>query len=150
MFNNFFASSAQRRFNRALVLIASILTMLLLAGCVASAKVYNNDKTVVYDGALYNVSNVKTINSNITGKLANEETISLKGADKKQIQKYLNENGEVYVRMSFGMDDQEMLYRSKTIDSWSDYNRMHKDFQSAGKKIASLLGDKKKRQLKLK
>jgi hypothetical protein len=52
--------------------------------------------------------------------------------------------------MSFGMDDQEMLYRSKTIDSWSDYNRMHKDFQSAGKKIASLLGDKKKRQLKLK
>jgi hypothetical protein len=55
MFNNFFASSAQRRFNRAFVLIASILTMLLLAGCVASAKVYNNDKTVVYDGALNNV-----------------------------------------------------------------------------------------------
>lgn len=149
MFNVESASNENRRFGRTFILIASIMTILLLSGC-GSTKVYNNDKTVVYRDAIYNVSKVRQINSLISGKLADESTVNLKGADKKQVQALIKENGSIYVRMAFGFDDQEMLYRAKSVDRWNDYSRMLNDFQKAGKQITSLLGDKKKMQLKLK
>jgi len=124
------------------------LTIFLLTAC-GSTKVYNNDKTVVYNGSVYNVSNARQISSNITGKLADDSVVNLKGADKKKVEGLIKENGSVYVRMAFGLDDQEMLYRAKSVDKWSDYNRMQKDFEKAGKQITSLMGDKKKMQLKL-
>jgi len=149
MFNVESASNENRRFGHTFILIASIMTILLLSGC-GSTKVYNNDKTVVYRDAIYNVSKVRQINSLISGKLADESTVNLKGADKKQVQALIKENGSIYVRMAFGFDDQEMLYRAKSVDRWNDYSRMLNDFQKAGKQITSLLGDKKKMQLKLK
>ena len=143
------SAGTSHRFGRALVLITSIVTILLLTSC-GGTKVYNNDKTVVYRDSIYNVSTVRQINSTTSGKLSDDSTINLKGANKKKIQSLLKENDSVYVRMAFQLDDQEMLYRAKSIDSWSDYSRMQKDFENAGKKITSLLGDKKKMQLKLK
>ena len=143
-----FADSSHR-FGRALVLIASIVTILLLTSC-GSTKVYNNDKTIVYRDSIYNVSKVRQINTTTTGKLSDDSSIDLKGADKKKIQSLIKENDSVYVRMAFQLDDQELLYRAKSVDSWSDYSRMQKDFEKAGKQITSLLGDKKKMQLKLK
>lgn len=136
------------RFSRILVLAASVLTIFLITAC-GSTKVYNNDKTVVYNGSVYNVSNAKQISSNITGKLSDDSVVNLKGADKKKIEGLIKENGSIYVRMAFGLDEQEMLYRAKSVDRWSDYNRMQKDFEKAGKQITSLMGDKKKMQLKL-
>ena len=137
-----------RRFGNTLVLATAILAALLLTAC-GSTKVYNNDKTVVYNGSVYNVSNARQISSNITGKLADDSVVNLKGADKKKVEGLIKENGSVYVRMAFGLDDQEMLYRAKSVDKWSDYNRMQKDFEKAGKQITSLMGDKKRMQLKL-
>ena len=133
---------------RILVLAVSVLTIFFLTAC-GSTKVYNNDKTVVYNGSVYNVSNAKQISSNITGKLSDDSVVNLKGADKKKIEGLIKENGSIYVRMAFGLDEQEMLYRAKSVDRWSDYNRMQKDFEKAGKQITSLMGDKKKMQLKL-
>ena len=138
-----------RWFGRTLVLATSILTVLLFTAC-GSTKVYNNDKTVVYNGSVYNVSNARQISSTITGKLSDDSIVNLRGADKKRVEGLIRENGSVYVRMAFGLDDQEMLYRAKSVDRWSDYNRMQKDFEKAGKQITSLMGNKKKMQLKLK
>jgi len=138
----------RRRFGRTLVLISSIMTLLLLAGC-GGTKVYNVNKTVVYRDSMYNVSDVKQIRSNISGKLSDENTVNLYGADRKQIEAYLKENGSVYVRMSFDLDGEEMLYRATTVEKWSEYSRMQKDFEKAGKQIASLLAAKKTTQLKL-
>jgi len=138
----------RRRFGRTLVLISSIMTLLLLAGC-GGTKVYNVNKTVVYRDSMYNVSDVKQIRSNISGKLSDENTFNLYGADRKQIEAYLKENGSVYVRMSFDLDGEEMLYRATTVEKWSEYSRMQKDFEKAGKQIASLLAAKKTTQLKL-
>ena len=135
--------------NRAILLFASFLTVLLLTACFGSTKVYNNDKTVVYNGAVYNVSNVKQMTSKITGKIADESSVSLRGADRKQIESCLKQ-GPVYVRMAFQLDDQEMLYRASSITKWSEYSKMLKSFESAGKQITSLMGNKKKMQLKLK
>ena len=150
MFTAPITSKAPRRLGRILVLAASIMTMLLLAGCISSSKVYNNDKTVVYNGSIYNMANVKQVGHSVTGKLKDGTIVDLKGANKKQIEKYLDQNGEMYVRMAFTMDTEEMLYRAKEVERYSDYNRMNKDFQKAGKQIADLMGSKKKRQLNLK
>lgn len=143
-------SQVQRRLGRTLILATSVLSVILLAGCVASAKVYNNDKTVVYNGAMYNMANVKQIKSDISGKLSDTKTVDLKSADRKQIEAYLNEYKSIFVRMAFQFDDQEMLYRASSVSKWSEYSKMKSSFESAGKEISGLMADKKKRQIKLK
>ena len=77
------ASNTKGRFGRTLVLAASVFSMLLLAGCISSSKVYNNDKNVVYRGTMYNMANVKQIKSVITGKTESGEEINLTNADRK-------------------------------------------------------------------
>ena len=149
MFKLIDSSKTQRRFNRTLVLAVSILTVFLFAGC-GGTKVYNSDKTVVYNGAMYNVSKAKQINAKSTAKLSDSETVNLKGADRKQIEAYLKEHGSIYVRMAFEFDAQEMLYRASSVDNWKKYQNMQKSFENAGTQITSLLADKKKMQLKLK
>ena len=141
-------TKTNRQFGRLLTLTASVLTILLLTAC-GSTKVYNNDKTVVYRDAVYNISKVKQITSKTTGKLADDSSVNLAGADRKQIEAYLGQ-GPMYVRMAFGLDDQEMLYRASSVTKWSEYSSMLKSFESAKKQITSLMGDKKKMQLKLK
>lgn len=150
MFTATNASKAQRRFSRTLLLVLSASSMLLLAGCISSAKVYNNDKTVVYNGAMYNLASVKQISTNISGKLSDSNTVDLKTADRKQIEAYLKEYNSIYVRMAFNFDDQEMLYRASSVSKWSEYSKMKSSFESAGKNISGLMADKKKRQVKLK
>ena len=135
--------------NRTLLLIVSIMAMLLLAGC-GGTKVYNNDKTLVYNGAVYNLSKVTQIDTRITGKLSDSRTESLKSADRKQIEAYLKEFQTIYVRMAFEFDDKEMLYRASSVSKWSEYSNMKKSYEKAGKEITSLMANKKKMQLKLK
>jgi hypothetical protein len=133
---------------RTLTVVASIMTILLVTAC-GSTKVYNNDKTVVYRDAVYNISKVKQINSKISGKLADDTSVNLAGVERKQIEAYLKQ-GPMYVRMAFGLDEQEMLYRASSVTKWSEYSSMLKSFNNASKQITSLMGDKKKMQLKLK
>lgn len=142
-------SNSQTRSDRRLILAISILTMLLFTAC-GGTKVYNNDKTVVYNGAVYNVSQAKAITAKNTAKLSDSETVSLIGANRKQIEAYIKEYDSIYVRMAFDLDGQEMLYRASRVDSWSQYQKMNKSFESAGKQITELMADKKKTQLKLK
>jgi hypothetical protein len=137
-----------RQLGRTLTVIASIMTILLITAC-GSTKVYNNDKTVVYRDAVYNISKVKQINSKISGKLADDTSVNLAGVERKQIEAYLKQ-GPMYVRMAFGLDEQEMLYRASSVSKWSEYSSMLKSFNNASKQITSLMGDKKKMQLKLK
>ena len=149
MFNMSNSSETQLRLGRTLILVASIMTMLLLVGC-GGTKVYKNDKTVVYNGAVYNLSNVVQIDSLISGKLSDSNSVSLKGADRKQMEAYFEEYGSIYVRMAFDFDGKEMLYRASSVSKWGDYSKMLKRFENAGKQISSLMANKKKMQLKLK
>jgi hypothetical protein len=150
MFDVISSLKTSRRFSRTLYLAILVISMALLAGCISSSRVYNNDKNVVYNGAMYNLANVKQINTSISGKLSDSNTVDLKGADRKQIEAYLKEYDSIYVRMAFQFDGQEMLYRASAVDSWSAYNKMRKSLESAGKQISKLMADKKKIQLKLK
>ena len=143
-------SKIEGRFGRTLVLAASVLSMLLLAGCISSSKVYNNDKNVVYRGTMYNMANVKQIKSTITGKTESGQEINLINADRKAVEALLDKESSVYVRMAFQFDDQEMLYRAGDVEKWSQYSKMKKSFESAGKNISKLMANKKQIQLKLK
>jgi len=138
------------RFGRTLVLAISVLSMLLLAGCISSSKVYNNDKNVVYRGTMYNLANVKQIRSVITGTLDDDKEVTLTNADRKQVEAYLDQSSSMFVRMVFEFDDQELVYRANTVEKWSEYNKMKKSFEKAGKDIGKLMANKKQIQLKLK
>ena len=60
---------------------------------------YNNDKTVVYDGSVYNVSNAKQISSVITGKLADDNIVNLRGADRKKIEGLITEKSIEFIKI---------------------------------------------------
>jgi len=150
MFKAANSSQVLHGLGRTLILAAAVWSVLLLAGCAGSTKVYNNDKTVVYNGATYNLSNVKQIKSKISGKLSDTNTVDLLSADKKQVEAYLKEHKTIYVRMAFNFDEQEMLYRASSVSKYSEYSKMQSSFEDAGKQINDLLADKKKLQLKLK
>jgi hypothetical protein len=124
--------------------------MLLLAGCISSSKVYNNDKNVVYRGTMYNLANVKQIRSVITGTLDDDKEVTLSNADRKQVEAYLDQSSSMFVKMTFEFDDQELVYRASTVEKWSEYNKMKKSFEKAGKDIGKLMANKKQIQLKLK
>ena len=150
MFNVIRSLNTPSRFGRTLFLAITVISMVLLTGCISSSRVYNNDKNVVYNGTMYNLANVKQINTSISGKLSDSDTVDLKGADRKQIEAYLKEYDSIYVRMAFHFDGQEMLYRASSVDRWSDYNKMRKSLDSANDQISKLMANKKKIQLKLK
>jgi len=150
MFKTISPSQVKSRFGRTLLLAATVLSMLLLAGCISSAKVYNNDKNVVYRGTMYNLANVKQINSVITGTLGDSKEVKLNNADRKQIEAYLDQKSPMFVKMAFEFDDQEMVYLAGSVTKWSQYSKMRKSFESAGNKISKLMADKKQIQLKLK
>lgn len=143
-------SITPRRFGRTLVLTISVLSMLLLAGCISSSRSYNNDKNVVYKGTMYNLANVKQTRGVITGKLDDGKEVKLNDANRKQIEAYLDQNSPMFVKMAFEFDNQELVYRANTVEKWSEYSKMKKSFDSAGKQISKLMADKKRIQLKLK
>ncbi len=86
----------------------------------------------------------------ITGKLDDDKEVKLTNADRKQVEAYLDQNSSMFVKMAFEFDDQELVYRANTVEKWSEYSKMKKSFESAGKQIGKLMADKKKIQLKLK
>jgi hypothetical protein len=126
-----------------------VVCILALGGC-GGTKVYTADKTIVYNGNLYNMGNVQVIGSRVEGQLADGTTVNMKGMDKKSVEALLKENGEIMVSMVVGMDDQEMVYQRSRVSRYSNYNKMNKRFEGALKDITKFMADKKKTQLKLK
>jgi hypothetical protein len=129
-----------------LLLLAAIVA---LPGCFSSTKVYTNDKTLVYRGDLYNLSNVQRLGSRVEGTLPNGDKVNMRQMDKKEINKLLDEHGSFQVTTYVGMDDKEMVYESKSVKSYSDVSKMTKNIDSAMSKIQKFMANKKSRQLKL-
>lgn len=132
----------------------AILLAIVVAATVAacgSTKVYTADKTVVYRDAIYNVANVSVFTRKSEAVISEDNMINLSNTDKSGFSDLLDQHdGEVFVRQTFMMDDDAMVYQAQNVDSWSDYNRMNKKFEGAAEDIQKFLADKKKTQLKLK
>jgi hypothetical protein len=131
----------------ALLLLAGIVA---LPGCGSTTKVYTNDKTLVYRGDLYNLSNVQRLGSRVEGKLPNGDKVNMKQMDKKEINKLLDEHSSFVVTSYVEMDDKEMVFQNGRVDSYSDVSSMTKSLGSAMGKIQKFMANKKSTQLKLK
>jgi len=123
--------------------------LLFVAGC-GSTKVYTADKTIVYNGNLYNMNNVQRIGSRIDGSLPDGSTVNMKNLDKKGVQALFKQHSEIMVSTIVEMDDEEMIYQRIRVKKDSDYNKMVKRFDGALNDISKFMADKKKTQLKLK
>jgi hypothetical protein len=131
----------------AVILLAS--GMLALAAC-GSTKVYTADKTIVYGGSLYNMSNVQKISSRIDGQLAGGKTVNMRTLDRKGVEALLKENPGTVISAVVEMDGQQMVYQRSSVKGYSDYSKIAKRLDSALNEINKFMADKKKTQLKLK
>ena len=129
-----------------LLLLAGIVA---LPGCFSSSKVYTNDKTLVYKGDLYNLANVQKLGSRVEGTLPNGDKVNMKQMDKKEINRLLDEHESFQVTSFVEMDDREMVYESRRVDSYSNVSKITKNIESAMSKIQKFMANKKSRQLKL-
>ncbi len=129
-----------------LLLLAGIVA---LPGCGSTTKVYTNDKTLVYRGDLFNLSNVQKLGYRVEGTLPNGDKVNMKQMDKKEINGLLDEHESFQVTTFVEMDDKEMVYENRRVDSYSDVSKMTKNIESAMSKIQKFMANKKSRQLKL-
>ena len=130
-------------------ILFALLTTIALAGC-GGTKVYDTSKTIVYNGAVYQVTDVKQISTRIEGVTPDKQTINLKNKDKSAISDAIDDNDPLFVRMIFDLDEEELVYFASEVDSYRDYNRMLNRFEDAGDDIAKLMAKNKTEQLKLK
>lgn len=128
--------------------LPTALVAIALVGC-GGTKVYDATKTIVHNGSIYQVTDVKQISTKIEGVTPDKETIDLKGEDKSVVSDLIKQHDPLFVRMAFEMDEQELVYVADEVDSWRDYNRMLSRFEDAGDDIAKLMSETKTKQLEL-
>jgi len=122
--------------------------MIALAGC-GSTKVYTADKTLVYQGSIFNLSGVQKMGSRIDGTATDGTTVNLGALDKKDVEAQLKANSGMVVTTLVLMDDKEMVYERKQVKKYSDYSKMKSRLEGAMKDITKFMADGKKTQLKL-
>jgi hypothetical protein len=134
---------------RGCLLLLAIAAMFVLFSC-GGTRVYTGDKTVIYRGSIYNVSDVRVYTTFNQAVLGDQKTLDLKGMDKRRFNELLEQHETLSVRQGFRLDESELLYQTGTVDSWADLSRMNKRFDSATKTMTRFIGDSKKTQLQLK
>ena len=137
---------AVAKYVAAVLLVACVAS---LAGCISSTSVYNTQKTVIYRGELYNVSNVQKIGSRVEGRTSSGQVINMRGMDKKDAEKLLDEHSSLVVSTVFDMDSQELVYQRSKITKSSEFSKMVGNFEKAGKRLSKFMANKKSTQLKL-
>ena len=125
------------------------LAVIVVVGC-GSTKVYNTDKTVIFKGSMYNISNVTEYSSKMEAKTSAGDAVDLTRYDKTRFNAFVAEEGTVMVQSLILMDDRTIVYQSATPKKYSEFDRMRKSLDSAMGRIAKFMKDKKKTQLNLK
>jgi hypothetical protein len=148
--SNFLNSRTSNNTVKTLGVLLLAFFMIALAGCISSSKSYNAGKNIVYNGSMYNISNVKAVNSKVEGTLPNGDVKNMKGMDKKAVEALLKESSPIMVTTALDLDGDDMVYERRSVTKYSEYSKMISNFESAGKKITKFMGDKKATQLKLK
>lgn len=148
--SNFLNSRTAHNTAKTLGVLFLAFFMLALSGCISSSRSYNADKNIVYNGAMYNMGNVKTATAKVEGKLPNGDVKNMKGMNKKAVEALLDESSPIMVTTAFDLDGDDMVYERRSITKYSEYSKMISRFESAGKKVTKFMGNKKSTQLKLK
>jgi hypothetical protein len=130
-------------------LAAAVLVGVAMIGC-SSTKVVTAGKSISYNGSLYNASNVKVFTPRTDAVISATETTSLNQITKDQFNAILKQHNPLTVRQVIAMDQTELVYQTKSVKSWSDYQKISEQFQSAVKQITKFMADTSETQLKLK
>jgi hypothetical protein len=130
-------------------LAAAVLVGVAMIGC-SSTKVVTAGKSISYNGSLYNASNVKVFTPRTDAVISATETTSLNQVTKDQFNAILKQHNPLTVRQVIAMDQTELVYQTKSVKSWSDYQKISEQFQSAVKQITKFMADTSETQLKLK
>jgi len=130
-------------------LAAVMLVGVVMVGC-SSTKVVTAGKSISYNGSLYNASNVKVFTPRTDAVISSTETTSLNQVTKDQFNAILQQHNPLTVRQVIAMDQTELVYKTKSVKSWSDYQDMSEKFQSALKQITKFMADSSETQLQLK
>lgn len=130
-------------------LAAAMVLGACVVGC-SSTKVVTAGKSISYNGSLYNASNVKVFTPRSDAVISSTETVSLNQITKDQFNALLKEHNPLTVRQVIAMDQNELVYQTKSVKSWSDFQDMNEKFQSAQKQLTKFMGDSHETQLKLK
>ena len=134
---------------RLFTLLITLLLAASLVGC-GSTKVYTADKTIVYRGTLYNLSNVQKIGSRIEATQQDGTQVNMRTLDKNRQEQLFKDNNGVMVSMVVELDREDMVYSNARMTKYSDYKKAASRFEDALEDINKFMGDKKKTQLKLK
>lgn len=127
-----------------------LFAIMLSIGACGSTKVYTAQKTVIYNGSLYNMANVQKLSNSVIGTKANGDTVNMRAMDKKAVEALLKQESSIVVKTTITMDSQELVYQNARVSKYSDYSKMVSRFDGALKNISKFMADKKKTQLKLK
>ena len=128
--------------------VIGLLGMLLLTGC-GSTKIYTPDKTVEYQGSIYNVSDVKQLSTRMEGVPGSGNAVDLKGYDRKSFDALVKERGPLTVRTIIALDEKDVVYEQKKVEKGRDFERMQESLQDAYKDLTRFMADGNKTQLKL-
>lgn len=89
-----------RQFPRVSRIAFLLLAAIVVAAC-GSTKVYDSTKTIVYNGSVYQVTDVKQISNEIEGVKADKSTVNMKNMSKDQVTNLIDANKPLFVRMFF-------------------------------------------------
>ena len=132
----------------AAIAVFFVLGAILLTGC-GSTKIYTPDKTVEYQGSIYNVSEVKQLSTRMEAVPSSGDAIDLKGYDSKRFDALVKEQGPMVVRTIISLDDRAVVYEQKQVQKGREFSKMQESLQDAYKDLSRFMGDGKKSQLKL-
>jgi hypothetical protein len=129
--------------------ILSLAAVLVISGC-GSTKLVTADKTVTYQGSIYNVSGVRQLTTRLEGETLAGETIDLGGFGKKRFEELVEQQGAVKVRTVIMMDDLRVVHEEKAIERGGDLVKMQENLADAYKDLKKFLAEPGKTQLNLK
>ena len=132
-----------------MVLTVILISVITLTAC-GSTKVYNEQKTIVYKGSMYNVSNVVKISSRIDGTLPDGEKVEFGSLDKDTFKSLYGDKLPIQAKGVIELDDTELVYTEGQIKSYSDLQKMQKKLQGALKDITKFMKKTGKAQMELK
>jgi len=125
-----------------------VLVACLMAGC-GSTKVITAEKSLVYRGSLYSLSNVSAVTNKLEAMTSSGETIDVLRHDKRAFNALLKQYDTVTVRSTIMLDDREVLYEQTSVDSYRGFSKLQNDLEDAMEDIQALMADPKKTQLEL-
>lgn len=110
-------STTGRSFQAGVTIAFSLMVALFTVAC-GSSKVLTAGKTIYYRETIYNVSTTKIFTRKNEAILSDKSTVNLADMDKKRFNALLDQHGgELFVRQSFMLDDQELVYQAQEVDS---------------------------------